>query len=1165
MLMQEYDLDFLKELYNSTIRTTYVKIISYNLHDEPIECIEGEATGGSINIDGQSSARRTCNISLVANLEDVKLHDYNWGLSTCFELFVGLYNFTNRYRNEKIIWFNVGKYLISSFSYSMDMTKYTITINGKDKIAKLNGELGGTFTALQTDLSKVDEIQDDGSIKTTKLSIYEILLYLVHSLGGEPLHNIIIKDLPTNGQELLEYRGSSPLYIYKDKNGSYVDYKTDPNTQVALINDPDTIIKISSDDIVCERVGQPLQENLIPSKLYPVINGEVQVDDDNYYTLLKVLYGEAAGYHPTELIYPSDLIMNLGETIVNALDKIKNMLVNFEYFYNEQGQFVFQQKPSTIVASVGITKDNAGNLQYSGVQGLINNELWEIDDTQNNLTTKISATTPINQIKNDFSLWGRSGNKNIHLRYSIKQKPKYYKKYDNTEYITKDYAIQLSKYQIKSAAELNTLENMVDNDLAYNIITNQFYKYTNASGWQLEGVQKVIYDWRELIYQMALDYNKNGTENDFRSKIYTNNKNNMPMPTGGTGYENYYIDMLAFWRELYDPDPEPKYEQIPYNTPLNVLPLSSRYVDEFEGVSKMDSKLTTAERKDLYVIRNATDLGTNANQLISWIDAVNLNEIKINTINNKLIYSASTTVAERAQLYNALYYTKGSEYHKIINSLDFSKNLIYVTVKNGGASEQKFIIDALTEELQEKIYISSGKNGPLVKYLDGISVVNFVAQSDDLETYSDSFWLKSNTYTAGEIYEIYYDFLDGRRALIWQKSKNEPIRKTDIEIIAEAITNHRAHLKCSVRGSVDLIALEANDIISVRAKHKTDSVYLWIKEDDEKATPKELWSEVLSYDYYNLTDKTNKFDIYNTYFKTTATTLTSVLELVDVNKANLYYLTKDSTNTDIFVLLMDALPLLCFAADKDSKYYIKTTNKIKLDNIDENLEQFYYVNASVQDSIVEYFNTNRINLLGKIHQAHADKTINTKIKYYKQYYDYLLGDATNKNYTECWNTMIYENFTKATFWIDFLDGDSQLIKNSVDNIGCRQKTLNDQTCTSLDFGTIPNIQFLTPNEIVDTGYQGVVIETGLMELFSISAQGKSCSDLLSETLTTMAVLQSDITITTIPIYHLQPNTILTINNQATNTFGKYEIAKITMPLTYNGTMTINAKKILETL
>ena len=59
-------------------------------------------------------------------------------------------------------------------------------------------------------------------------------------------------------------------------------------------------------------------------------------------------------------------------------------------------------------------------------------------------------------------------------------------------------------------------------------------------------------DWREIIYQMALDYKKYNHLDDFQQRVAKANPD--LYPTGITGYEQYYIDMEGFWRELYSPD-----------------------------------------------------------------------------------------------------------------------------------------------------------------------------------------------------------------------------------------------------------------------------------------------------------------------------------------------------------------------------------------------------------------------------------------------------------------------------------------------------------------------------------------------------------------------------------------------------------------------------------
>lgn len=67
-----------------------------------------------------------------------------------------------------------------------------------------------------------------------------------------------------------------------------------------------------------------------------------------------------------------------------------------------------------------------------------------------------------------------------------------------------------------------------------------------------------IVDWRELIYQMALDYRRwyYSTDN-FLTQVQENNgkldNGEWRYPGGITGYEQYYVDMEGFWRQIYCP------------------------------------------------------------------------------------------------------------------------------------------------------------------------------------------------------------------------------------------------------------------------------------------------------------------------------------------------------------------------------------------------------------------------------------------------------------------------------------------------------------------------------------------------------------------------------------------------------------------------------------
>jgi hypothetical protein len=118
-----------------------------------------------------------------------------------------------------IIWFKQGIYLITSFSTSSSTNNFTVSINGKDKMCLLNGEIGGSLES-SVDFGTIEEENEDGVWTITKLPIPDIIRNLVHTYAKEPYHNIVINDLDVYGLELLEYRYEIPMYLYRFENES---------------------------------------------------------------------------------------------------------------------------------------------------------------------------------------------------------------------------------------------------------------------------------------------------------------------------------------------------------------------------------------------------------------------------------------------------------------------------------------------------------------------------------------------------------------------------------------------------------------------------------------------------------------------------------------------------------------------------------------------------------------------------------------------------------------------------------------------------------------------------------------------------------------------------------------------------------------------------------
>ena len=554
------DENFLLELDNDNEKEISVKIIALSKDELPIETIEGRATGGSINIDGASAVRRTCSLTLVA--QDVNINDYYWGLKNKFKLEIGLKNNINP-KYPDIIWFKMGTYIITSFNTSQSVNSYTINISGKDKMCLLNGDLAGKLPHT-TDFGMLEEIQLDGSINYIPLTIQEIVFKIVQELGGEFPHNIVINDLEDSGLELLEYRGDVPLYFFKDENKDIIVNMTINPDQVCYLYDKETQSWVDKTLSALEETPDFVFNNSFnPGDNIVKTPTQVKLKEtsNNIYTIIRNDYGSIAGYRETPLIYTGTLIGDVGESLTSILDKIINMLGEFEYFYDLDGRFIFQKKPYTITTSWSQLKATSSKNEKSLVKQAYN-------FTNNKLISSFSNNPNLLNIRNDFSVWGTLKSSSglelpIHARYAIDKKPKTY------------HSMRWSKIeerlnQEKEKERLNILKDYNESDYSEDQ-WNAFLAEIDATlAEKYEGLiaeskkqndDKLYstdnYDWRELIYQMALDYNRCYQDDNFYYNLIEKNPDYF---NGKTGYEQYYTDIAGFWRELYNPFPNMEFD-----------------------------------------------------------------------------------------------------------------------------------------------------------------------------------------------------------------------------------------------------------------------------------------------------------------------------------------------------------------------------------------------------------------------------------------------------------------------------------------------------------------------------------------------------------------------------------------------------------------------------
>ena len=578
-----YDKEFLKQLDQMKNKTTYAKVTALSVNELPLSQIQGKVTQGSINIDGASAIRRTCSLTLVADEYDY--NDYLWGLNTKFKLEIGVKNLINPIYPD-IIWFNQGIYVITSLNTSRSVSNFTFTIQGKDKMCLLNGEVGGTI-GVQTDFGTIEEENNEGIWTIRQLPIVDIIKNMVHSYGGEPYHNIIIKDLEDYGRELLEYRYENvPLVFYRQTNKSHYENLIfgDSPSQFYLNKD------LTGTSYYLSQIPEETFEQLIdtldqPSNptTYYFEDGE-RDDEGNLcgYYLTKLQYGDAAGYRLTDLTYAGELIANVGESVTSVLDKIKNMLVEYEYFYDVDGHFIFQKKQSVMQTMWSLGNDQENEVTES--LAARKNIAYEFHGSE--LISAFNNNPNLLNIRNDFSIWGERKSVSgaaipIHLRYAVDKKPTSYTTIGN---FTQGDLNEIEEYNEKYGTSIK-----VESPTQFTYSTEPNYNR----------IQNYIYveDWREVLHRMAKDYFQYNFLTNFDNRLKQANPNILG---NKTGYEQYYTDIEVCWRTLYNPELLNKIEETEERLETNKSLIKEKdqlVLDYKDELAELNDTISSTENK----------------------------------------------------------------------------------------------------------------------------------------------------------------------------------------------------------------------------------------------------------------------------------------------------------------------------------------------------------------------------------------------------------------------------------------------------------------------------------------------------------------------------------------------------------------------------------------
>lgn len=555
----------------------YVRIVILDRNEDPIQTIEGRTqTGSSVSINGSSSIRRTCNLTLVADETKNDLTDIDnlLSINKKIKIYTGIkqtidwdkdifyydtedpsqdpnvvsrpakgengkiyidrrnrvevrevtiggktkkilvkkgndfpayywdefanyyFKLNSLYDYENIIfWFPMGIYVITQPSISYGANGCTISLTCQDKMCLLNGTMGGNLpTSVVFDeydqeightylLDGDDEFppindpndynvyhyngkiftydyqygwriieneSDIPQVKHIRTPIFDIIQTAVVNYGEELINKVIINDVPLEIKQTVTYVGIEPLYY---------------NIQTHIFTFDQNNVTEEYEQITPQGNENPKKERWYEydseHTVYILTNDITVIEGKNYYIResdWRVFnYKDEIGYVWTDLTYPNSnkdggpaLISSIGDNVCTILDKIVQVFGNYEYFYDMDGNFVFQEIKNYLNNSYDPMKTNNGmkpyyidsNKSISSYEiknnniKLIGTENYQADyfgdqkstytfSDNNDLVVAYTNNPNYTNLKNDYHIWGKNQDGNVlHYHIAIKEIPK---------------------------------------------------------------------------------------------------------------------------------------------------------------------------------------------------------------------------------------------------------------------------------------------------------------------------------------------------------------------------------------------------------------------------------------------------------------------------------------------------------------------------------------------------------------------------------------------------------------------------------------------------------------------------------------------------------------------------------------------------------------------
>jgi len=248
--------------------------------------------------------------------------------------------------------------------------------------------------------------------------------------------------------------------------------------------------------------------------------------------------------------------------------------------------------------------------------------------------------------------------------------------------------------------------------------------------------------------------------------------------------------------------------------------------------------------------------------------------------------------------------------------------------------------------------------------------------------------------------------------------------------------------------------------------------------------------------------------------------------------------------------------------DGELKRYVEvnpeTTQFVKVQTTDWRSELYLQgVQAEPLGIDSNYYYTELMNEWPKLYNLKKESYINNEGEtiYTGGFYDEVLKTPSNIDY-----------------YLDFIDSTAAISQFNINSIGRRTQVVNKNDINCIFEPDIPDFVIIELGqsdtdekriECENKGQKYIQVTTGIFNLLALGGISNSAFDEIKMMLHEYTSYNESITIQSIPIYHLEPNTRISVRDIESDIYGDYMISNISIPLDISSAMSISATRALE--